>query len=78
MQFFPNWDNINLKSVRSIFVKEYSAPVSYLSNLFNLCIMEKYGKHFQDIKEKLLNIYDVYFLKCKTIIIEGCYKDYMK
>jgi len=44
--FFPYWHNINLKSVRNIFVKEYSAQVSYLSNLFNLCIMEKYGKHF--------------------------------
>ena len=36
--------------------------------------MEKCDKHFQDIKEKLLNIYDVYFPKYKAgIVIEGCY-----
>lgn len=66
---FPYWHNINLKWVRNIFIKEYSAQVSYLSNLFNLCIMEKCGKHFQDIKEKLLNICGVCILECKTELL---------
>ena len=38
--------------------------------------MEKYGKHFSDTKQKLLQLYDVCFLKHKkSVIIESCYKD---